>query len=44
MHNYQIVGSGMYGAVFAHEAKKEGSLFSFGAMKNAKNVVCDYKT
>lgn len=24
MHDYLVVGSGLYGAIFAHEAKKHG--------------------
>lgn len=27
-YDYLVVGSGLYGAIFAHEAKKSGSQFS----------------
>lgn len=27
MYDYLVVGSGLYGAIFAHEAKAHGNLF-----------------
>lgn len=30
MHDYLVVGSGLFGAIFAHEAKKKG-----------KRIVCN---
>ena len=41
MYDYLIVGSGLFGAVFAHEAKKAGKflLFCWGMMWSTMNQV-----
>ena len=45
MYNYLVVGSGLFGSVFAHEAKKHGKLVLVIERRNhvGGNIYCEEK-
>ena len=42
MYNYLVVGSGLYGAIFAHEAKKSGDRILLEMFTQRKQKVLTY--